>query len=140
MIIFDLKCTNEHLFEGWFQNLKDFEHQHSEGILVCPTCNSKNIMRDHSKISVKIGSTSASAAIDPNAPCNDKAATPQTVIDFLDKNFENVGSSFATEALKMHYGATESRNIRGTSSPTEEETLKKEGIKFMKVPIPRFDA
>jgi hypothetical protein len=36
--------------------------------------------------------------------------------------------------LKMHYGATESRNIRGVSTTQEEETLKEEGIQFFKFP------
>jgi hypothetical protein len=47
-----------------------------------------------------------------------------------------VGCNFATEALKMHYGATEQRNIRGTSTDTEEKMLKEEGIGFLKVPVP----
>jgi hypothetical protein len=38
--------------------------------------------------------------------------------------------------LKMHYGVAEQRNIRGTSSPEEEKTLKEEGIEFIKIPIP----
>ena len=61
-------------------------------------------------------------------------------MNFLDKNFEDVGHNFAKEALKMHYDVSEKRNIRGTSSPTEEETLKKEGIKFFKFPIPQADS
>ncbi|MGD9072079.1 MAG: DUF1178 family protein, partial [Desulfobacterales bacterium] len=43
---------------------------------------------------------------------------------------------FTKEALKMHYGVTEQRNIRGTSSPEEEKILKEEGIEFIKIPIP----
>ena len=38
------------------------------------------------------------------------------------------------EALKIHYGATEPRNIRGVSTPAEEEILKEEGIEFFKIP------
>jgi hypothetical protein len=58
------------------------------------------------------------------------------ITDFIEKNFDNVGCQFAKEALKMHYGVTEQRNIRGTSSPEEEKTLKEEGIEFIKIPIP----
>jgi hypothetical protein len=60
----------------------------------------------------------------------------QKVAAFVDKNFEDVGCKFATEALKMHYGAAEQRNIRGTSTETEEKMLKEEGISFLKVPVP----
>jgi len=38
--------------------------------------------------------------------------------------------------LKIHYGATEPRNIRGVSTKEEEKTLKEEGIQFFKIPIP----
>jgi hypothetical protein len=36
----------------------------------------------------------------------------------------------------MHYGVVEPRNIRGVSTPKEEETLKSEGIHFFKIPVP----
>jgi hypothetical protein len=68
-----------------------------------------------------------------------RAAIEKTM-EFLEKNFEDVGANFAREALKMHYDVSEKRNIRGTSSEVEEEMLKKEDIKFFKVPIPRLDS
>jgi hypothetical protein len=57
-------------------------------------------------------------------------------IEFVEKNFDNVGADFATEALKIHYGAAEPRNIRGVSTKEEEKTLKEEGIQFIKIPMP----
>ena len=54
----------------------------------------------------------------------------------MEKNFDNVGSDFAKEALKIHYGVGEPRNIRGYSTSQEEETLRQEGISFFKVPAP----
>jgi hypothetical protein len=36
----------------------------------------------------------------------------------------------------MHYGVSEPRNIRGVSTPTEEATLKAQGIHFFKFPVP----
>ena len=58
------------------------------------------------------------------------------IVDFVEKNFDDVGCDFAKEALKIHYGATEPRNIRGVSTKEEEKTLKEEGIQFFKVPMP----
>jgi hypothetical protein len=52
------------------------------------------------------------------------------------KNFDDVGSEFAKEALKIHYGVAEPRNIRGVSTPEEEKTLDKEGIEYFKIPMP----
>jgi hypothetical protein len=45
-----------------------------------------------------------------------------------------VGTAFAKEALKIHYGVAKKRNIRGSATVQEEETLKEEGIKFLKIP------
>ena len=54
----------------------------------------------------------------------------------MKKNFDDVGCDFAKEALKMHYGAAEPRNITGVSTKEEEQTLNEEGIQFFKIPMP----
>ena len=58
------------------------------------------------------------------------------IVDFVQKNFDDVGCNFAKEALKIHYGAVEPRNIRGVSTKEEEKTMKEEGIEFFKIPMP----
>jgi hypothetical protein len=59
---------------------------------------------------------------------------------YIDKNFEDVGDKFAEIALKIHYGDEENRNIKGTSTPQEEDNLKEEGVQFIKVPILKMDS
>ncbi len=59
---------------------------------------------------------------------------------YIDKNFEDVGDKFAEVALKIHYGDEEKRNIKGTSTPREEETLKEEGVQFFKIPVAKMDS
>ncbi|MDR0547837.1 MAG: DUF1178 family protein [Deltaproteobacteria bacterium] len=61
--------------------------------------------------------------------------TLSALTERLEKDFVDVGAGFATEALKMRYGAAPSRNIRGYSTADEEETLKNEGIEFFKLPM-----
>jgi hypothetical protein len=58
------------------------------------------------------------------------------IVDFIHKNFDDVGCDFAKEALKIHYGVEEPRNIRGVSTKEEEKMLKEEGIDFLKIPMP----
>jgi hypothetical protein len=58
------------------------------------------------------------------------------MIEFFDKHFDNVGCQFASEALKIHYGAAEPRNIRGVSTQEEEKLLTQEGVQFLKIPLP----
>ena len=35
----------------------------------------------------------------------------------------------------MHYGSTEYKNIRGTTTKEEEKLLEKEGVPVLKVPV-----
>ena len=68
-----------------------------------------------------------------------EGADPRKLVRIISKyvedNFEDVGTDFAKEALKMHYGVADQRNIRGQSSDQEEETLREEGVPFFKLPI-----
>ncbi len=51
-------------------------------------------------------------------------------------NTEDVGSQFAEEARKMHYGETQERNIRGQVSADESLALLEEGIPVMPLVVP----
>ena len=59
----------------------------------------------------------------------------EKLVHYVQENFEDVGTDFAKEALKMHYGVSDPRNIRGVSSEQEEQTLREEGISFFKLPV-----
>jgi hypothetical protein len=82
-----------------------------------------------------IKGSSGTIPLSPGAT-DDVAALGRKIVDYVQKNFDNVGADFAEEALKMHYGVSEPRSIRGVSTPKEEETLKSEGINFFKFPVP----
>ena len=51
-------------------------------------------------------------------------------------NTEDVGSSFASEARKIHYGEADERAIRGHATPDQTMELIEEGIDVMSLPIP----
>ena len=50
-----------------------------------------------------------------------------------------MGDKFAEVALRIHHGEEDGRNIRGTTTGSEEETLREEGVQFIKIPLPKFD-
>jgi hypothetical protein len=133
MIAFDLQCNNGHSFEGWFEDGKAYEDQKKRKLIACPVCNSTDVSKILSTFAIK-----RTSDFDPNAPASqDKIEDlSKKIVDFVEKNFDNVGSDFAKEALKIHYGVTEPRNIRGVSSPEEEKVLKQEGIQYYKIPVP----
>ena len=132
MIAYDLKCQNGHTFEGWFEDAKAFNKQLKAGLIGCPVCDDTHITRIPSTFAIK-GSPTPS----PGTPNQvNPEAMAQAIAHYVDQNFDNVGADFAKEALKIHYGVNEPRNIRGVSTPQEEETLRKEGVEFVKFPLP----
>ena len=131
MIAFDLQCANGHTFEGWFEDSCAFERQRKDGLIACPVCNATSISKQLSTFAIK-GAHSTGAA--NNNP--DLERISRKLVDYVQKNFDDVGSDFAKEALKMHYGASEPRNIRGVSTEQEEKTMRAEGVGFFKVPLP----
>ena len=134
MIAYDLQCTNGHSFEGWFEDRKAYLDQHKKGLVACPVCNDTSVSIIPSTFAIK------SSQIPNPAPAANTDAQMELVgkqiVDFVEKNFDDVGCDFAKEALKIHYGVTEARNIRGVSTKEEEKVLKKEGIQFFKIPLP----
>ncbi len=51
-------------------------------------------------------------------------------------NTEDVGSRFAEEARRIHYGEAEARGIRGKLSVDEAQALADEGIEAIHLPLP----
>jgi len=131
MIVFDLQCDKGHAFEGWFEDSQAFNMQKKKGLITCPSCNSTVISKLPSTFAIK-GSQSLTGPVDQQI---DLQKMSSEISDYVNKNFDNVGCEFAKEALKMHYGVSESRNIRGVSTKEEEKVLTKEGIQFFKVPV-----
>jgi len=133
MISFDLRCSDGHVFEGWFGSSTDFEDQKARGLLSCPVCGDETVGK---------------ALMAPNVPAKNNGAkadtptlTPERMMVMLrqmkqevQKNADYVGPKFAEEARKIHYGETDQRNIYGESTPEESESLADEGIEFAQIP------
>ena len=132
MIAFDLVCSNGHKFECWFRDSASFDKQKAAGIINCPVCSDGDVEKAFSPFSIK--KKDESKEKDKAKKVHPLEAL-RLVQEYIDKNFEDVGSNFAKEALKMHYGETEKRNIRGVASPDQETLLKEEGVAFVKIPI-----
>ena len=43
MIVFDLKCPKDHVFEAWFRDSKAFERQRKADAIGCPVCGATRI-------------------------------------------------------------------------------------------------
>ena len=136
MIVFDLECLNGHTFEGWFDDKQDLERQQEQGLLQCPVCETTTVVQKLSLISIKTSSTPCDQARQ-SLQANQEvlAEFTEKITQNVEKNYEDVGNSFSNEALEMHYGAKEHRNIRGTTTREEEKVLTKEGVPLIKIPM-----
>lgn len=152
MITFELSCEQGHRFEGWFANREAFEEQLSQKLIACPLCDSHQIAKRPSPVAVHTSRHGDAPAARPGAAPGREAhpqggdvgralgATLRQIADFVEKQFEDVGGKFASEALRMKQGEIESRAIRGTTTPAEEESLREEGVDFVKIALPKYDA
>jgi hypothetical protein len=157
MIVFDLHCPSQHTFEGWFGSADDFESQLGRGLVQCPLCDSKEISKRLSAPRINLGAAAPASDAVPVEKGRSLQVQNQSVPALSDEaaktvekmqtlwlemaqhivaNTEDVGSSFAEEARKIHYKETPDRNIRGVTSPDEAASLVEEGINVHSFPLP----
>ncbi|HOG18767.1 MAG: hypothetical protein A4E73_01048 [Syntrophaceae bacterium PtaU1.Bin231] len=138
MIIFDLRCSKGHTFEGWFRDRAAFDEQKRKKLIECPVCGNSDADVVPSSIAVM-----GKDARDLDRK-QDRELPPlkalQMLHEYITKNFDDVGEKFAEAALKIHRGEEDRHNIRGTTTKREEEMLKEEGVPFFKIPVPKFDS
>jgi hypothetical protein len=135
MIAYDLQCANGHRFEGWFEDRKAFDGQRRKGLLTCPVCSVTDIARLPSRFAIKTSQGFSPKPLDSQEK-DHLAQLGNKLAEFVETHFDDVGCDFTREALKIHYGVSEPRNIRGVSTAEEERILKDEGIEYLKLPMP----
>ena len=116
MILYDLKCENDHQFESWFSDSNECDRLMKKGFLECPKCGSQHIKK---------------ALMAPNISTKKSenlSAHNISTEEMLDRFAENVGSEFANEARKIYYGEADGRPIHGTVTGDESAELLDEGI------------
>lgn len=144
MISFDLRCAHDHVFEAWFSNSDAYQEQVQSGELACPICGNTGLEKSLMKPNVATGAEPATPVSSSPVPAavgdSDKAGElmqmARAIREQVEKNFEHVGSEFAEEAKKIHYGETEHRDIYGEMTPDEAVDLRDEGVEFGVLPWP----
>jgi hypothetical protein len=148
VIVLNLCCDKEHLFEGWFGSAGADDEQRDRGLVSCPVCGSVAVERRPTAPYVQTRAQAApAAATAPKAETPAKAAMPaETVAAAMAlamlrraaRQAEDVGDRFADEARRMHHGEAEERSIRGQATRDDVAELLDEGI--MVLPVPSDDA
>lgn len=155
MKVLDLQCRQGHSFEGWFGSQDDYDAQRARGLVTCPMCNDSEITKMLSAPRLNLGhsqapkhtpaeTTNSTEAPVPAGPTPSADTNPAVqmqaalmhMVRHVMANTENVGTRFAEEARKIHYGERQERNIRGQATREETEALLDEGIDVMPLPVP----
>ena len=164
MKVLDLQCGQQHSFEGWFSSEDDFQSQLARGMVECPMCADKAIIKMPSAPRLNFGGhrepteptatpdkpfPSSEAETQPGTPLTTVVQTPETASPSFEEqaiflkalrhvlaHTEDVGDQFANQARAMHYGDAEPRSIRGQATPREASELIEEGIDVMALPVP----
>ena len=140
MIVFDLTCPEEHVFEAWFKDSKTFERQRKKGQVACPVCADTQVEKALMAPNI---STSGKRGVRPGEKTAAATQAMQVLSQMrahVEQNCDYVGKEFAEEARKIHFGETEKRDIYGEATRTEAESLKEDGVEFGEIPwVPRMD-
>ena len=145
MIVFDLICEKEHLFEVWFRDSATCEQQIAVGQVPCPTCGATKVQK--ALMAPSLSGSKKKDDPEPAVPAkaameNRQAAEVRKALlevrKTVEENFDYVGRGFPEEARKIHYSEAEERNIYGETTPQEAEELAEEGIEISAIPwLPR---
>src|SRR5271169_1543552 len=136
MILYTLRCSRDHEFEGWFRDGHGFEAQHAAGEIACPHCGDNSV--EKAVMAPRLGrsreGTSAAALVRMRSALIEMRRRIETHCDY-------VGERFAEEARRIHYGETEPHGIYGEANDTESRELADEGISFGQIPwLPPSDS
>lgn len=148
MKVLDLRCVQGHGFEGWFASGDAFESQLAAGLVECPICGERDVVKLLAAPRLNLSgakeprasqvATTSDAGVTGGSAVDDNshAAHWMRAIREVMARTEDVGERFADEARKMHYGETEERGIRGRATRAQAEALVEEGIDVMPLPVP----
>jgi hypothetical protein len=150
MIVYNLKCRKDHLFEAWFRDSAAYDEQATAGVLSCPICGNRKVEKAlmAPRLSKGAAKTEDAAPVVPSEKAVMETEQAGQMMKALaevrrkiEENFDHVGPAFAEEARRIHYGEADPRNIYGETSNEEAEELREEGVSFGRIPwAPRQDS
>ena len=130
MIKYNLNCENNHEFESWFADSKEFDNLKKKKLLDCIYCSSKNIKK--SIMSPMI--TNRNKDNDINLSVKKEKKRLLEIREYIEKNFEFVGKNFSKKVREIYYDKKNNKTIYGTTTPKERQELAEEGINLISIP------
>ena len=147
MKVLDLRCAQDHRFEGWFASEEDAQSQISRDLVQCPVCGDHAVSRLPSAPRLNLSGATAKPAQAQVRNAEEGKADAQQMMQALQAHYlkavrqvlaqpEDVGERFAEEARRMHYEEAPERGIRCSATPEDVQALADEGIETFPLIVP----
>ena len=144
MIVFDLRCDSDHVFEIWFGSSRDYEDQKARGLVACPYCGSTAV--EKAVMAPRVAAKGNRGKSEPQAvslPTPEAVKEMMAAMAALQKKMlaesTYVGSRFAEEARAIHHGEKGDRPIHGKATLEETKSLIEDGVPVAPLPFPVVD-
>ncbi len=134
MIKYNLKCENNHEFESWFSDSKDFDKLKKKNLIECIFCQTKKVEKSIMAPRVANLKLQNNQKKIPQLKIKKFKKDLQNLRKFVEKNFEYVDNNFANKVREVYYDKKSKKNIYGSTTEEEREELKEEGIDLMSIP------
>ncbi len=134
MIVFDLKCTREHVFEAWFESGSAFESQRERKLVECPLCGCGEVTKAVMAPAVPQKGNRMTADGERKQWLK-KLADVQAEVE---RSCDYVGSGFAKEARARHERkeiGQDERGIFGEATIADALELAQDGIAIQPLPF-----
>ena len=134
MIKYNLKCHNNHEFESWFSNSKEFDKLKKKELLECIFCSSKKINKSIMAPTI-LNSKEKDNHIDIiNKNFKEEKNKLLNLRKYIEKNFDYVGKEFGKKVREVYYDKKNKKAFYGTTTTKERKELAEEGIDLISIP------
>ena len=134
MIKYNLKCHNDHEFESWFSNSKEFEKLNKKRLLECIFCSSKKINKSIMSPTILNSKENDKLINTIDEDFKDEKNKLLNLRKYIEQNFDYVGKDFSKKVREVYYDKKNKKAIYGTTTPKEREELAEDGIDFISIP------
>lgn len=137
MIVFDLRCPANHVFEAWFGSSADYESQRERALIACPMCGDSGIEKAVMAPNIPAKGNQRKTAVADGKP--DPKILLAALAEAQAKMLEGskwVGVAFADKARAMHLGDEAHAPIHGQATVEEAKALIEEGVAVAPLPLP----
>ena len=134
MIKYNLICENNHEFESWFANSKEFEKLNKRKLLECIFCSSKTINKSIMAPMVSIAKENNEELKIYESSLKKEKEKLINIRKYIEKNFEYVGENFSKKVREIYYDKKKKKTIYGIATPEERTQVKEEGIDLLSIP------